>query len=87
MSWYRIEITHKASGNELMDAFEEIHIDELLPTPPTDVSVYHHKITADNHIYYFSPGASKLAPELLRQFNATACAEEPDLSHFQEIRI
>jgi len=33
------------------------------------------------------PGASNLAPKLLRQFNATACPEEPDLSHFTKVKI
>ncbi len=51
-----------------------------------DVSVHYHR-EEGGHVYYFSPGASKLTPELLRQFNATACAEEPDLSDFVEIRI
>jgi len=46
------------------------------------------KIGAEGgHVYYFSPGASKLAPELLREFDATACAEEPDLSHFRKVNI
>jgi len=52
---------------------------------PSDVSVHHRG--AGGHVYCFSPGASKLAAELLREFNATACAEEPDLSDFEEIRI
>ncbi len=87
MSWHRVEITHRANANELMDAFEKIYRGELLPTPPTDVSVHHREISADEHVYLFSPGASKLAPELLQKFNAIACAEEPDLSGFTKLPI
>ncbi len=69
-----------------MNAFEEVYKDALSSDPePSDVSVHHRE--EGGHVYYFSPGASKLAPELLLQFNATACAEEPDLSYFEEIRI
>ncbi len=85
MPWYRIEIPESESAIALMNAFEEAYIAELSSGEPEDVSVYHQ--AAGGHVYYFSPGASKVAPELLRQFNATACAEEPDLSDFVEIRI
>jgi len=52
---------------------------------PADVSVHYR--AEGGHVYYFSPGASKLAPELLRQFDATACATDPDLSDFEEILL
>jgi len=85
MPWYRVEIPESESAIALMNAFEGAYIAELSSEPPTDVFVYHRE--EGGHVYYFSPGASKLAPELLREFNATACSEEPDLSHFEEIRI
>ncbi len=68
-----------------MRKFEEAYMEELSSEPPTDVSVHHRE--EGGHVYYFSPGASKLVPELLRQINATACATDPDLSDFEEIRI
>ena len=70
-----------------MNAFEGAYIVERFSEPPTDVSVHHHETAEGGHIYCFSPGASKLAPELLREWNATACATDPDLSNFEEIRI
>ncbi len=74
------------SATALMENFSIAYIAELSFGPePSDVSVHYR--AEGGHVYYFSSGASKLAPELLRQFNATACAEEPDLSHFEEIRI
>jgi len=87
MPWYRVEIPESESAIALMNAFEGAYIAEFSSEPPTDVSVHHHETAEGGHIYCFSPGASKLAPELLREFDATACAEEPDLSHFEEIRI
>ena len=73
------------SATALMENFAITYRGALSFGEPADVSVHHR--SEGGHIYYFSPGASKLAPELLRQFDATACAEEPDLSHFEEIRI
>ncbi len=90
MPWYRVEIPESDvaanSATALMVKFGKAYRDALSSSPaPTDVSVHHR--AEGGHVYYFSPGASKFAPELLRQFNATACAEERDLSHFEEIRI
>ncbi len=85
MPWYRVEIPESESAIALMNAFEGAYIAEFSSEPPTDVSV--HYCATGGHIYYFSPGASKLAPELLRQFDATACGTDPDLSDFVEIRI
>jgi len=90
MPWYRVEIPESDvaadSATALMENFGIAYRGELSFGPePSDVSVHYR--AEGGHVYYFSPGASKLAPELLRQFNATACAEEPDLSHFEEIRI
>ncbi len=87
MPWYRVEIPESESAIALMNAFEGAYIAELSSGEPTDVSLYHRETEVGGHIYCFSPGASKLAPELLREWNASACAENPDLSHFEEIRI
>jgi len=87
MPWYRIEIPESESAIALMNAFEGLYIAELSSGEPTDVSVHHHETEEGGHVYLFSPGASKLAPELLRQFNATACATDPELNDFVEIRI
>ena len=89
MPWYRVEIPESDvaadSAIALMEKFDLAYRDELSSAPLSDVYVHYRE--AGGHIYYFSPGASKLAPELLREFDATACAEEPDLSDFEEIRI
>ncbi len=73
------------SATALMENFAIAYRGGLSAGEPENVSVYHRE--EGGHIYYFSPGASKLAPELLRQFDATACATDPDLSDFEEIRI
>ncbi len=90
MPWYRVEIPESDvaanSATALMVKFGKAYRDALSSSPaPTDVSVHHR--AEDGHVYYFSPEASKLAPELLREFDATACVEEPDLSDYEEIRI
>ncbi len=90
MPWYRVEIPESDvaanSAMALMEKFGKAYRGALSSEPaPSDVSVHYRE--AGGHIYCFSPGASKLAPELLREFDATACAEEPDLSDFEEIRI
>ena len=87
MPWYRIEIPESDvaadSATALMENFAIAYRGGL--SEPADVSVHYR--AEGGHVYYFSPGASKLAPELLRQFDATACATDPDLSDFVEIRI
>ena len=90
MPWYRVEIPESDvaadSATALMENFAITYRGEFSFGPePSDVSVHHRE--EGGHIYYFSPGASQLTPELLRQFNATACATDPDLSDFVEIRI
>ena len=87
MPWYRVEIPESESAIALMNAFEGAYIAELSSGEPADVSVYHRETAEGGHVYYFSPGASKLAPELLREWTATTCATDPDLSDFEEIRI
>ena len=87
MPWYRVEIPESESAIALMNAFEGAYIAELSSGEPTDVSVHHRGTAEGGHVYYFSPGASKLAPELLREGNASACDADPDLSDFEEIRI
>ncbi len=89
MPWYRVEIPESDvaadSATALMENFAIAYRGALSFGEPEDISVHYR--AEGGHVYYFSPGASKVAPELLRQFNATACAEEPDLSDFVEIRI
>ncbi len=89
MPWSRLEIPESDvaadSTTALMENFAIAYRGGLSSDEPADVSVHYR--AESGHVYCFSPGASKLAPELLRQFDATACAEEPDLSDFVEIRI
>ncbi len=87
MPWYRVEIPESDvaadSATALMEKFAIAYRGGL--SEPADVSVHYR--AEGGHVYCFSPGASKLAPELLRQFDATACGTDPDLSDFVEIRI
>jgi len=87
MPWYRTEIAENSSAIDLMEKFGKAYRGALSSGEPTDVSVHHHETAEGSHVYCFSPGASKLAPELLREWNATACATDPDPSDFEEIRI
>ncbi len=70
-----------------MEKFGKAYRGALSSDEPTDVSVHHRETAEGGHVYYFSPRASKLAPELLREWSATACATDPDLGDFEEIRI
>ena len=87
MPWYRIEIPESAvAGDSATALMENFAIAYRGALSSDDVSVHYHR-EEGGHVYYFSPGASKLTPELLREFNATACATEPDLSDFEEILV
>ncbi len=88
MSWHQVKIPENDvedySGKALMKKFGKACGDSR-SSASSDVSVHHRK--AGGHVYYFSPAASNLAPEVLREFNATVCSEEPDLSDYVKIRI
>lgn len=90
MPWYRVEIPESDvaadSATALMENFAIAYRGALSFGEPADVSVHYHR-EEGGHIYLFSSGASKLTPELLRRFNATACATDPDLGDFEKIRI
>ena len=87
MPWYRVEIPESESAIALLNVFELAYRDALSSEPPIDIYVYHRETAEGGHVCYFSPGASKLAAELLREWNATACGTDPNLSDFEEIRI
>jgi len=88
MSWHQVKTPENDvedySGKALMEKFGKACGDSR-SSASSDVSVHHRK--AGGHVYYFSPAPSNLAPEVLREFNATACAEEPDLSGFTKLPI
>ncbi len=90
MPWYRVEIPESDvaadSATALMENFAITYRGAFSFGPePSDVSVHYR--AESGHVNCFSPGASKLAPELLRQFDATSCGTDPDLGDFEEIRI
>ena len=90
--WYQVEIAESYvadnSASALMDAFGAAYQYALSSGPVSeDVRVYHGKSVEGGHIYYFSPGASDLAQELLQQWNAVACSEEPDLRNLTPVGI
>lgn len=87
MPWYRIEMSSyvapfKAPG--LLTEFTKVH--HAAGAPP-EAHVYHCPLPAGDHIYYFSPEAAAVAGELLRQFGATSCPSEPDLSGFRPVKL
>ncbi len=87
MPWYRIEMSSdvallRAVG--LITEFTKVHLDA---GAPPDARVYHCRLPAGDHIYYFSPEAVALAEGLLQQFGATACSGEPDLNGFRLVNL
>ena len=53
---------------------------------PADAAVYYRQLV-DDHIYYFSPTASALAPELLRDFHATPFLEPSHIEEFAKLEL
>jgi hypothetical protein len=53
---------------------------------PKDAAVYYRQLLED-HIYYFSPTASSLAPDLLRDFHATPFLEPSHLEEFAKLDL
>ncbi len=88
MPWYRVKIPSsdvaKLSAAGLMNKFAQAY---HAAGVPAGVRVYHGTSPAGDHIYYFSPEAAAVAGELLRQFGATSCPSEPDLSGFRPVKL
>ncbi len=92
MPWYQVEIEANDvaddSATTLMIYFDVAYQAALSSgSVPKDVRVYHDRSVAGGHIYYFSPGASDLAQELLQEWDAVACSKDPDLTNFTRVGI
>jgi hypothetical protein len=53
---------------------------------PADAAVYYRQLVED-HIYYFSPSASSIAPALLRDFHATPLLEPSHIEEFEKLDL
>ena len=53
---------------------------------PADAAVYYRQLVED-HIYYFSPAASALAPDLLHDFHATPFLAPSHLEEFAKLDL
>lgn len=53
----------------------------------TGAKVFHCQTEIHSHIYYFSPEASAVAPELLLGANAASCPEPTTLDGFRQVNL
>jgi hypothetical protein len=88
MSWHCVVIQNSdvahLSASSLMDQFAAAY---RAAEVQKDASVYHGQTTQGDHVYYFSPVASSVAKDVLREFGATPCSEELNLNGFKKIAI
>src|SRR5258708_21148012 len=54
---------------------------------PSDANVYHLRIPALGHAYYFSPEASEVAKDVLNKFRGVALSDEPNLRDLDPITL
>lgn len=80
-SWHQVVIPNndvtEVSARGLMHGFSAMYRQAGYPE---DAEVFHPRDENLDHVYYFSPKASVIAKELLRQFNATACEMPKNLA-------
>jgi len=88
MPWSRVVIVDepnpeavKVVRDDLLDRFRALY---NAAGAPDDAAVYYRQLVED-HIYYFSPTASALAPELLRDFHATPFLEPSHIEEFEKL--
>jgi hypothetical protein len=88
MAWHQVFIRNNdvadVSAGALMNKFHGAYIAAGVPA---GVTVFHGKTSQGDHVYYFSPQASLVAPELLAKFEATACASDPDVSNCRKVNL
>jgi hypothetical protein len=90
MPWSRVVIIDEPNPEavrvvreHLLDRFGALYKEA---GAPEDAAVYYRQFVED-HIYYFSPTAALLAPELLRDFHATPFLEPSHLEEFEKLEI
>jgi hypothetical protein len=90
MPWSRVVIMDESNPeavrivrDDLLDRFTALYKEA---GAPEEAAVYYRQLV-DDHIYYFSPTASSLAPELLRDFHATPFLEPSHLEEFEKLDL
>jgi hypothetical protein len=88
MPWSRVVIVDEPNPeavqvvrDDLLDRFRALY---NAAGAPADAVVYYRQLVED-HIYYFSPTASALAPELLQDFHATPFLEPSHIEEFDKL--
>ncbi len=88
MSWHRVIIADSelagVSAGGLMQGFSRAFLEAGLPN---DAAVFHGRNEAMDHIYYFSPTASAIAENTLKEFSAVACPKPENLGDFKKVRL
>jgi hypothetical protein len=75
-SWYKVtvkyeETTPRGSGRSLQEIFEELFIGT---GAPRDVALFGDRSDDFNYyFYYFSPGAHRIAAELIERYRGVTC--------------
>jgi Protein of unknown function (DUF1488) len=87
--WHQVVIdggedVRDTSAREFMRKFASIFISAGIPST---VEVFRDLRSVESHVYYFSPGASYMANDLLASFNATPCAALPDFAALRKVRL
>ena len=90
MPWFRVVIIDEPNPeavrvvrDNLLERFGTLY---KAAGTPADAAVYYRQGVED-HIYYFSPAASALAPEVLRDFHATPFLEPAHLEEFAKLEL
>lgn len=88
MQWMKVSINESdvaaMSATALMEQFSKSYRDAGVPK---DVKVYHLRIPAVGHAYYFSPKASEIAKHVLAKFGAVTLTDQPNLEELEPINL
>jgi hypothetical protein len=88
MSWHQVVIPNVGGAVEFgHDIIRQFIARYKEAGRPAEVAVRHARNHAGDHLYYFSPAAVALAPEVLRAYNATACAEPPRVEGLRRVPL
>ena len=90
-SWHRVIIPDDdiavadINARGLMSEYVMAHLAYVVQHGLThDDVVYHDTHGERGHVYYFSPQASTIGAEVLREYSATACAEPHNLTELRK---
>lgn len=86
MQWHRVVIPNDENAAFAAACLLNGFVGECIEAgSPEDAAVYRGRTALGEQVFYFSPVAASIATDLLADYGAIVCADEPDLTDFTRL--